>query len=176
MVDEPGRRILDQLRATRFAGLEGALVTASIPVSAPLLNAWIQSLMPPSAHIRDLWVQPAEDNRLIVRVKLARPGFLPPISITVSIDRQPQLPESPVLVARILSFPGLVSLAAGFIPAAASLGRGIRLEDERIYVDFKALLERQGLADLLVLIERVQVTTADGVLRLDLALRVPAAS
>ena len=115
-----------ELRASQFAELKGARVSASIPISERLLNEIVAASLPPSAPVRDLTVQPQQANRLRCERELARPDFLPPISLTLEIEQQPQLPDTP-LVLRVLSLPGLCRWRARCC-RRASLPPGVRLE------------------------------------------------
>ena len=161
-------RIFEQLRASRFADLAGARVSASIPVSERLLNELVASAIPPSVPVRDVTIQPRRGDRFSVRARLARVDFLPPINITVAIERQPELPDSP-LVLRLTAFPGLIIGAA--FPIASKLPPGIRMDKDRVLVDLKTLAESQGYADLLTLVEKVRLTTDEGRLIVELEAR-----
>ena len=171
MADPRFERLLDQLRTSRFADLKGARVSASIPVSERLLNEVIAAATPGSAPVRDVAVQLKAGNRFKVRVKVARAEFLPPISLSFEIERQPQLPEGP-LVLRMLSMPGLVSLAGSAFSVSSVLPPGVRLERHWVLVDVKVLLGRHGYGDLLPYLDTLSVATDEGRLLLDLGLRV----
>jgi hypothetical protein len=163
-------RILEQLRASRFADLAGARVSASIPVSERLLNELVVSAIPPAVPVRDVTIQPRRGDRFSVRARFARVDFLPPINITVAIERQPELPDSP-LVLRLTSFPGLITMIGAAFPIASKLPPGIRMDKDRVLVDLKTLAESQGFADLLTLVEKVRLTTDEGRLIVELEAR-----
>lgn len=170
-VDDPRLlQILEQLRASRFAEIKGARASFSIPVSERLLNELIAATMPSTAPLRDVHVRPQAANRLAVRAKASRLDFLPPVTISLQIEQQPHLPDTP-LVVRILSLPGLLSLA-GSLLSPSSLPPGIRLDRERVLVDVRQLLERQGFGEIVPLIERLQVSSEEGRLLLDVDIRV----
>lgn len=162
-------RILDQLRASRFADVKGARFTALIPVGERLLNEIVQAVLPPGAPVKDLHIRPQAGNRLAVRARASRLEFLPPVTIALQIEQQPQLPDTP-LVLRILSLPGLLSMAGSML-SANSLPPGIRLDRDRVVVDVGQLLERNGLGEVIACIERLHVATEDGRLVLDVDLR-----
>jgi hypothetical protein len=164
-------RIVEQLRASRFADLAGSRVSASIPVSERLLNEILAAAMPPSVPVSVLSIRPQKGNRLAVRARLSRVDFLPPINLTVEIERQPELPDSP-LVLRLISFPGLMALAGAALPIASMLPPGVRMEKDRLHVDVRALLERQGYGDLLAFVASLRITTDEGKLIVELDLRV----
>lgn len=168
-------RIVEQLRASRFADLGGMRLGASIPIAESLLNDVVTALLPPSAHVAGLSVHPQRGNRIAVRAKLARVEFLPPLNVTLEIERQPELPDGP-LVLRLLSLPGLISLLGPSLPVAARLPPGVRMDKDRIYVDLKALADSQGLADLLPLLSQIRIVTDDGKLIVELDVRVKSAA
>jgi hypothetical protein len=162
--------ILEQLRASRFAGLEGTRASLSIPISERLLHEVVTTMMPASAPVRDLHIRPQAANRLAVRARASRLEFLPPVTISLAIEQQPQLPDTP-LVIRILSLPGLLSIASSLL-SPSSLPQGIRLDRDRVLVDVRQLMEMKGLAELVPLIERLHVASEEGRLRLDLDLKL----
>ena len=171
MTDPRLLHLIDQLRASRLSGLEGARISASIPVSERLLNELASAFVPAEAPVREVSVHPRAGNRLGVRARVARAAFLPPVTINLEIERQAILPDSP-LVVRILTAPGLVSLLGVAFPLAAMLPPGIILQDQRLLVDVRALLERQGYGELLPYLESIRVTTDAGRLLDDVALHV----
>jgi hypothetical protein len=154
-------RILEQLRATRFTDLNGARIAASIPISERVLNELVAVSVPPSAPVRDVTIRPQAGDRFAVRARLTRFDFLPAINLTVVIERQAELPDSP-LVLRLLSVPGLIAMVGAAASIASKLPPGIRMDKDCVLVDLKTLAERQGYADLLQLIRSVRVRTDDG--------------
>ena len=163
-------RILEQLRASRFADVKGARFSAQVPVGERLLNEIVHALLPPGAPVKDLHIRPQAGNMLAVRARAARLEFLPPVTITLQIEQQPQLPDTP-LVVRILSLPGLLSVA-GSLLSPNSLPAGVRLDRERVVVDVRQLIERQGYGEVVPFIERLHVRSEEKQLLLDADLRV----
>jgi hypothetical protein len=164
-------RILEELRATRFADLQGARVSASIPISERLLNSLVAASLPPGAVVRDVTLHPKAGNRISVRARIARADFLPPLTVTAEIERQPELPDGP-LVLRVLSLPGLMALAGAAVSLTAALPPGVRLDEGRLFVDVRILLQRHGLDEWLALMESLRVTAEEGRLIADVTLRV----
>ena len=162
--------ILDRLRASGFAEVKGARASLSIPVSEAILNELITAALPASGSLRDLHVRPRAGNRLAVRARASRLDFLPPMTISLQIEGQPRLPDTP-LVVRILSMPGLLSVAGSML-SPSSLPPGIRLERERVLVDVRQLLEAKGFAEIVPLIERLQVSSEEGRLLIDVDIQV----
>ena len=163
-------RALEQLRASHFADLKGARVSLSIPVSQRLLNELVTAVIPASAPVRELTVTPRASNVLDVRARVSKLDFLPPIKVTLEIEQQPRLPDTP-LGLRLRSFPGLTAMAGSLLSPTA-LPRGVRLDGDHLFVDVGQLLEGAGYGDLVPLIERLHVATDEGRLIVDIDARV----
>jgi hypothetical protein len=78
-----------------FADLAGTEGRGAFRVSERLLNTLIEEQLEGSAAIRDVHVTPRAGDRIGVRIVVAKPSFLPPISLEVIIDKQPALPADP---------------------------------------------------------------------------------
>jgi len=154
-----------------FADLRGAEAAFTVPVSDRLLNEIITQALPSSGRVRDVECRARAGNRFAVRAKIGGASFLPPINLTVSIDRQPELPASPVLVLR-LEMGGLLSLAGPALRFFDALPPGIRIQDDRLYVDVAQLLEQRGLSGVLNHLEQLQINTAEGATILSLRARI----
>jgi hypothetical protein len=170
----PDRRLtalLERLRASRFAELKGARATVSLPIREALVNEAVTVLMPASVPVRGLRIQLHAANRLTVTARVAVSSWLPeiPVSATLDIERQPKLPDSP-LVLRIS--PGLLSMAGSLFSSRISLPPGIRLEGERVLIDVRVLLESRGLGEALLYADEISVTTEAGVLIVNGSARV----
>jgi hypothetical protein len=170
MLDPRLRRALDQLRASQFADIRGSRLSVSIPLAERLLNELVAASLPPSAPVRELTIRPRPSNSLQIRARVSKLDFLPPLSVTLDIDQQPRLPDTP-LGLRLRTFPGLAAIAGPLLSPKA-LPPGVRLDGDRVLVDFRQLLERAGYADLVPLIERVHVASEEGRLVLQLDARV----
>jgi len=88
--------ILRSLQATQFRDLAGAQVSARIPVAERLINEVVALTLPTNMPIREARVRPIPGDRFSVRVT-PRSAFLPSLTVRVDIERQPELPGSPVL-------------------------------------------------------------------------------
>ena len=86
---------------------------------------------------------------VIARLKLTRPAFLPSVSVRLFIERQPELPISPVFVVRMELPAGLMGLAGSAMKMVGSLPAGLRLEGDRLEVDLRVLLDRANVSDAL---------------------------
>ena len=153
-------RLLTQLEASGFEDLRGADVSATVPISERLLNAFIQQSIPPSLPIRDLHVSPREGGRFDVRLRVGSSSLLPPLKLVLRIERQPDLPSSPVLVLR-LETNALMSLAGPALRFLDALPRGVRLERDLLYVDIASLLAQRGLDRYLRYARQLELHTSD---------------
>ncbi len=145
-----------------FADLAGSEGQAVFRVSERLLNSIISEQIQGSASIRELHVSPHAGNRLGVRVVVAKPSFLPAITLEVRIDKQPSLPDDPVLGLTLSGMGGLLRFAG---PAAAffkSLPPGVRMEGDRVFVDLRAALAPHGLTSVLNYLKDVAVGSEEG--------------
>jgi len=170
VLDPRLRQVLEQLRATRFAGIEGARLSVSLPIAERLLNELVTAALPPSVPVRDLTVKPRAANTLQLRARVAKLDFLPPMTLTFDIDQQPRLPDTP-LGLRLRTFPGLTALAGPLLSQKA-LPPGIRLDGDRLFIDLRQLIERAGYGDLVPLIERLHLATEEGQLLVEIDARV----
>jgi hypothetical protein len=161
-------RLFADLRRSRFSDLHGARVSAFVPVPERLLNDFLAAAMPASAPVRDVSVHPAAGNRFVVRARIARASFVPPLSLTAEIVRQPDPPDGP-LVLRISALPGLVALAGAAASLAAVLPAGVRLEGQHLLVDIRVLLERAGYGEVLSFLDTLRITTEDGTVLVEVA-------
>lgn len=156
--------------------MAGTRISATVPVAERLLNEIIAASLPQSGALREATVHPQSDNRLGVRVRLARPEFLPPLNATLIIDRQPELPHAPVLGFRVTGLPGLLALFGPVFSIARLLPPGIRLEGDRLLVDLAALLAARGQAQLLGYLDRLQVTSEAGRLVINFEAGIPSSA
>jgi hypothetical protein len=158
--------------ATDFVDLEGAHLSATVPIAERLINEAIARGLPPDGALRSLHVHPRDGNCFDVQIKLAKPSFLPAVNVTAVVDRQARIPESPVLVLRLSSVPGLIS-AAGFGAGLFNvLPPGVTLDGDRVNVDLRVLLQQHGLGAAWPFIERADVTSTEGRVVLELGLRI----
>lgn len=165
--------IVQSLRASGFRELAGARLTATFPLSERLLNDVIAASLPPSGAVREATVHPQPQDRLGVRVKLARPEFLPPVSATLVIERQPDLPHNPFLVFRVTGFAGLLALAGPLVSLRSMLPPGVRLDSDLLTVDLGTLLAQHGQREWLALLETLRVSSEAGRLVVNVEARIP---
>jgi len=152
--------ILEQQTAG-FPAFTGAHVAAFIPISATLLNEIVAQALPPGAPVSDLQIEPQAGNAVRVHLRIARAPLIPPLTVTLLIERQPQLPGSPVLVLRLASA-GLSLLARAASHFFELLPNGLRLENDLLFVDIAGLLRQRGVVDWLQYVNELEITTAPG--------------
>jgi hypothetical protein len=148
-------------RDAGFSDLRGATATLELPISERLLNEIVAETLPPSRHIQDVQIQPRAGDRIGVRMTLGSLSFPLPINLTLAIDAQPDLPASPVLVFRLETV-ALLLLAGPVLRLLGALPPGIRVENDRLYLDLAKLLADRGLASWLEYVEQLTVTTVEG--------------
>ena len=151
--------ILHALRATRFRDLSGARVWAVVPIAEGFVNQLVAASLPPNAPVRSVTVHPESGDHLSVRI-VAKAALIPAITLKLAIEAQPKLPESPVLVLRMVTLGGLFGLASGAI--AGMLPPGLSLQGERIVVDLRVMAREHGGAEFFEFLRGVEVHTDGG--------------
>jgi len=172
--------LLRELRATGFADVAGAQASATIPISDRLATRLIAARLPPSSPVREIELRAAAGNMVTVAVRLAKPAFLPRFEIPVHIEQQPTLPEQPIFVFRVALPRGLAAVVG---PALRIFDRlfellpaGIRLQDDRLIVDLRIVLQQYQAADILDYLDRLELTTVDRAILVRIDARLPIAS
>ncbi len=155
------QKILRDLQESQYREVAGARASVTLPVSDRLVSRLIAESLPATAPLREVDVRASAGNRFSVRVRLTRPVLLPPITVNLAIEQQPQLPERPILVIRLLST-GILSFAGMAMRFLNVLPPGIRMDGDLVFIDLRTLLEQQGLAAHLNHLEAAAVTTDEG--------------
>jgi hypothetical protein len=155
-----------------FADVAGTEVSATVPISDRLVTRAALERLPPSAPIRDLDIRAHPGGRLSVRVRLARPAFIPPFTLPVTILRQAELPDVPVVVLRVGSPGGLLKLAGPLVRLFQDLPPGMTLEGDLLAINLRTMLSASGAAFALDFVEHLDIGTADGQVVLSLRARV----
>ena len=153
--------LLREQQATNFAGLAGAHASFTIPISDRLLSRIIADRLPRSSPVSELQLHAEDGNQMVVSVKLGRLAFLPPVRIRLTIERQPDLPASPILVLRMV-LEGVAALAGPALRFLEGLPPGVRLEQDRLHVDLATLLRHYGAEAALSFVTALELTTAAG--------------
>lgn len=172
-MDPRVRRVFELLQTTGLRDIAGARLTGTLPISEKLLNELVAASIPANGRVKEATIHPESGNRFSVRAKLAGPAFLPPVSMTLTIDRQPELPASPQLVLKMSGLPGLMSFAGAAFSINDMMPPGVTLHGDRVVIDLGEMLARYGLRDWLTYAERLRIITEEGRLTLDFDLRVP---
>jgi hypothetical protein len=149
-------------QATDAAGSGGSV---DLALSERLLNRAIAERLPPGGAVQDVQVRP-EAGRARVTVRMARPRFLPAMTLMVTVERQPDLPTSPLLVLRLGMPAGLGLLFGVGANLFNALPPGLKLEGERLTVDLASLLRQQDLGWLLTYARHLTVTFEPGRVRI----------
>jgi hypothetical protein len=143
MMDRWIEQLLRDVRSGQPADLAGTRVVGDVAISDRLVNEAIAGKIGPDAAVRDVTVR-AEPGRARVTVRIARPSFLPPLSFVLTVESQPQLPASPVLVLRVGMMPGVAALLGTGLNFMNVLPPGLRLEGDRLFVDIAAVIKDRG--------------------------------
>src|SRR5690349_12484930 len=163
---------LDEQRAAGFRDLAGARVAFDLPIPDRLITQLIGERLPASAPVSDLDLRAQSGNQLYVRVRLKKASFLPPIGVRFAIERQPDLPASPLLVLRLVS-EGIAAFAGPALRMFDVLPPGIRFDGTRFYIDLAALAARYGAADVLRYLTSMAVATEPGLVIVSARAEVP---
>ncbi len=155
-----------------FVDVVGTEGQGVLRMTEQLLNSIVATELRESRALREASVRPLDRDRFTVRLLLAKPSFLPPLTIGVVIERQPSMPNDPVLVLKLEGAGGLMRFMG---PAAAFLNvipPGIRMAGDRVHIDIGALLHRRGLGFLVQYIDELRVNTEEGAVRIGFRARL----
>lgn len=143
MMDQWLEQLMRDVREGHAPDVAGTHVDADLVISERLINAAIAQKLGRDSAVREVSVR-AEPGRARVTIKVARPSFLPPLSFVLTIESQPQLPASPILVLRVGMMPGVAALLGTGLSLLNVLPPGLRLEGDRLFVDMAAVLNERG--------------------------------
>lgn len=168
MPNDAFAEIFNRLLATQFRDISGAHFSGTIPVPERMINEAIAASLPAGGHVREVQVRPERDDRFSVKIT-PRSGFFPSITLKLAIERQPEFPNTPVLVLRLETMGGLLGFAGGAI--GNMLPPGVRLDGDRILVDLRAMATQRGFGDFLQFVRQLRVNTEEGrvILQVDAA-------
>lgn len=159
-------QLLRELQASGFRDVAGARASVTLPVSDRLVSRLVAENVPPNVPLRDIDVRALAGNRLAVRVRLTKPVLMPPITVNLAIEQQPQFPDDPVLVVRLLST-GILSFARVALNFLNVLPPGIRMDRDLFFINIQTLLEQRGLAAHLRHLDTLHINTDEGVFVID---------
>jgi hypothetical protein len=156
------RRLLGQ----HFEELTGAHVHGEIPLTSRVLNTLItERLQASKTAVTTAEVQVRRDGELFVRVQL-RQAFVPPVIVGLRIERQPDLPRSPVLGLKWW-LPGMGALAALAAPVLSFFKAGppwLTVDGHHLLLDLARLLREHGADEILPYLGSLRVGTREDAL------------
>ena len=158
-------RLLDLLheqQAGGFSDVAGAEASATIPLSDRLVTRLALEGMPPTAPVRELELRALDGNRFTARVRLVKPAWLPTVTVTLQIERQPRFPDDPVLILRLAAPGGLMSLASGAMKFLNVLPPGIRMDGDLVFVNLATLAASRGAGEYLQFVRGLELMTDAG--------------
>jgi hypothetical protein len=165
--------LLREQQAAGFPDVAGTQVSATFPVSDRLITRVALARLPPSAPVRDLDIRAHAGGRLSARVRLARPAFLPPFTVPITIVRQAELPDVPVIVLHVGSPGGLLKLAGPLVRLVDALPPGFTLERDLLAINLRTVLSAADAVFALDFLEHLDIGTAEGLIVLSVRARVP---
>ena len=168
---------LDRMRrllGPHFEELAGAHVHGEIPLTSRVLNALIaERLHLSKTAVTAAEVQVRRDGELFVRVQL-RQAFVPPVIVGLRIERQPDLPHSPVLGFKWW-LPGMGALAALAAPVLSLFKAGppwLTMDGQHVLVDLARLLREHGAEEILTHLGSLRMGTREDALLVWFELRL----
>jgi hypothetical protein len=170
-MDASWMRLIVEQRAAKFAELAGASASVTVPLSDRLINTVVATRLPSS--IRELDIRAQAGNLLLVSVRLRSPAWLPRINLKLRIERQPDLPQSPVLVLRLLSHGVFSTLAGSAAKFLNVLPPWLRMDGDVLLLDLHRLLLHYNASDVLSYLQRLEITTRDGSIVVAIDAHVP---
>jgi hypothetical protein len=163
--------LLAEQRASKFDAFSGATASLVVPVSDRLISDIVSRQLPDS--IRELDIEAQSENQLTVALRLRKPAWFPRLDIKLAIDRQPRLPNDPVLVLRLLKHGALAALAGPAAKFLTVVPPWLEIDGDLLRVDLAELLRKYDAAEALAYIRRLNVTTREGSIVLAVDARIP---
>ena len=155
--------LLDTQQRDGFPDLRGSEAVLTIPLSDRLVNEAIAAFLPAGGKVREVTVQLHDANRMTVKIR-ATSSFLPAIPVGLEIEKQPALPDDPILTLKLANASKFVTLAASTLPAMVKLPPGIIVIGDRIRIDVRRLLSERHLDSWLAYISELRIGTREGAL------------
>jgi hypothetical protein len=163
--------LVDEQRAAQFDAISGATASLVVPVSDRLISDVLSRQLPDS--IRELDIEAQSGNQLTVALRLRNPAWFPRLNIKLAIDRQPRLPDAPVLVLRLLSHGALAAFAGPVAKFLTNVPSWIAIDGDLLRIDLAALLREYDAADALAYLRQLNVTTRNGAIVLAVDAVIP---
>ncbi len=166
-------RLLELWRASTFRDFSGAQLELRVPLSDAVLNQLAAAAAARHRrYVRSIGIAVGASNRIDVRIELAQPRWLPPL--TVSLFLHPELAHDPgpTIVAEIVS--GLAGSAAQLAGRfGMPLPRGVGLSGRHVLVSLAELAPEGDARVFASWIRSGHFDTLPGVLWLTLQLSAP---
>src|SRR5262245_47930723 len=139
--------LIGEQRAAQFEAISGATASLVLPVSDKLLSDVLSRQL--SGKLRELDIEAQSKNELTVALRLRNPAWLPRFNVKLAIDKQPRLPDAPVLVLRLLSHGALLAFAGPAAKFLAVVPPWLEIDGDLLRVDVAQLLREYDAADAL---------------------------
>jgi hypothetical protein len=166
--------LLRQQQSDGFPDLAGTEVSMTVPLSDGLMSRLVAERIPASVPIREFGLSAHDGDLVRIRIRLAKPPFLPPIHMMLAIEQQLDLPTNPTLVLRIAS-QGVATLASAALPFLDVLPAGVQYTDRTLLINVRTILESHNAADILNYLTDVKVTTEEHKVIVRARARLPSA-
>ncbi|HUQ70632.1 MAG TPA: hypothetical protein VM165_13975 [Planctomycetaceae bacterium] len=152
--------LLREQQRQHFADVAGTQASITLPLSDRLISRILAARIPASV-LTEFDLVAHAGNQLTVRVRLAKPSFLPSIQLRFAIEQQPDLPTSPVVALAMVSQHGMAAFAANALNFVNVLPAGVVFDGRRFVVNIATLLERHDAAGVLEYLTDLKITTLE---------------
>lgn len=157
------QHLLETQQRDGFPDLRGSEAVITIPLSDRLVNEAIAAFLPAGGKVREVTVQLHDGNRMTARIR-ATSSFLPAIPVSLEIEKQPSLPDDPILTLKLANASKFVTLAASSLPAMVKMPPGIVVIGDRIRIDIRRLMSERHLDSWLAYLSELRIGTREGAL------------
>ena len=157
-----------------LTGLAGASGSVRLPVHRTLLNTLVaDALAGRNTPVKSLDIRPRDGDRFDVEIAVTWP-FVPALTATFTVERQPVFPESPVLVLRFELRGAVGAIASRLVKSFEhKLPPGVRLEGQRVLLDLPTLAAGSPAAPFLGYLRALELHTLEDRAVIDVELAVP---
>ncbi len=175
------QEILETLRANEADLLEGASLDLVLPLREDIVNQVLEKEVVDREEIKAMRVFFDQGNRIRVKMKVKVPALLfrvnlPEKEISLAIESVRGIPGRPIIPLRITG--GLNRLEKMMLQIFDSVltrkfPKGIKLGDERIEVDLKAMLAPRDLDYAADYIQSLNLRTETGRMLVETSVEIP---
>jgi hypothetical protein len=153
--------LFHELQRSRFAEISGARASIRLPVSDQLINRVVAARLSSDGPVRSLALHALDGDRFVLRIRLAKPVFIPAFEIAFDIEQQPTLPDSPILTLRLVSG-GMWTLVVHAFQTFHGLPAWISARADCVAIDLAGLAGRYGAHPVLEVLDVLRVGTEAG--------------